>query len=214
LRHRDQSGAGQHIDLALLDTQVAWLANQAMNYLVGGTVSPRMGSAHPNIAPYQVVGSSDGHFMLAVGNDAQFRRCCDLLSLPQLARDQRYATNAARVQNRTALLSELAPAFKQRRTRDWIALLEGAGVPCAPVSALDQVFADPQIQARGLRMSLPHALGGTVPSVANPVRFSATPNEYRRAPPQLGEHTDEVLRELLGADDAAIAALRASATIA
>ena len=213
LRERDSSGLGQHIDLALLDTQVAWLANQALNYLVGGRAPQRMGSAHPNIAPYQVVSCKDGFFMLAVGNDAQFRRCCMALGLPRLAHDPRYGANADRVANRAALIAELAPALRERTAREWLEELEQAGVPCAPVNDLAAVFADPQVQARGMRLSLPGPAGSNVPSVANPVRFSRTPTEYGRAPPGLGAETDAVLREVLSLNEGAIAGLRAGGAI-
>ena len=209
LRERDGSGRGQHIDLALLDTQVAWLANQSLNYLVGGHAPQRMGSAHPNIAPYQVVPAEDGYFMLAVGNDAQFRRCCMALGLPRLPHEPRYATNPQRVANRAALIAELAVVLRTRTAREWLAELEAAGVPCAPVNDIAGVFDDPQVKARGLELELP----GGVPSVANPVRFSRTPVEYERAPPGLGEHTDEVLREALALDPEAIERLRAAGAI-
>lgn len=200
LRYAERYGEGQHIDLALFDTQVAWLANQAMNYLVGGVVPKRRGTAHPNIVPYQVMPSADGHFMLAVGNDGQFARFCHVLGEPALATDPRYATNASRVAHRDELVTHLEQRLATRSAAAWLAELEQATVPCAPVNTLDQVFADPQIKARGMRIDLPHPLAGSVPGVANPVRFSKTPVQYGDAAPELGEHTRAVLHELLGLD--------------
>jgi formyl-CoA transferase len=207
LRHAEASGEGQHIDLALLDTQVGWLANQAMNYLVGGEVPQRHGTAHPNIVPYQVMPSADGHFMLAVGNDAQFRRLCLVLGRPELGVDPRFASNAARVAQRTTLIPLLADALRKQPSAHWLAALSRETVPCSPVNDLAQVFADPQVQARGMRLDLPHALGGRVPLVASPLRLSATPVEYQRAPPLLGADTRNVLQQRLGLDAARIEAL-------
>ena len=213
LRHAERTGEGQHIDLALLDTQVAWLANQAMNHLVGGMVPERQGTAHPNIVPYQVMPAADGYFMLAVGNDGQFARLCAVLDEPALAGDVRYVTNAARVANRQALIDHLSARLVQRPVAEWLAALELATVPCAPVNRIDQVFEDPQVLARGLRVDLPHPQAGTVPGVANPVRFSATPIKYGRAAPLLGEDSDAVLRELLNLDGEAISRLRAAGVV-
>ena len=200
LAHRERSGQGQHIDLALLDVQVACLANQASNYLVGGAAPQRMGNAHPNIVPYQDFPTADGYMILAVGNDAQFAKCCAIIGHPEWARDERYATNPARVQHRDVLVALLGAATRERSTAAWIAAMEAAGVPCGPINTLDQVFDDPHVRARGLRVEMPHATAGTVPLVANPIRMSASPVSYRRAPPALGEHTGEVLHEWLGAD--------------
>ncbi len=213
LRHAERHGEGQHIDLALLDTQVAWLANQAMNYLVGGEVPQRQGSAHPNIVPYQVMPTADGYFMLAVGNDGQFARFCAVLGDPELASDPRYATNAARVANRDRLVPYLEQRLATRSSAHWLAELEAAVVPCAPVNRIDQVFDDPQVQARGMRIELPHPTAGHVPGVANPVRFSTTPVEYGHAAPALGEHTHAVLAELLGLDAEELVALSGSGVI-
>jgi len=213
LRHAEATGVGQHIDLALLDTQVGWLANQAMNYLVGGSVPQRHGSAHPNIVPYQVMPAADGHFMLAVGNDAQFRRLCEILGEPALASDARYATNAARVSHRDQLIARLSSTLQTRPLAHWLDDLQAQGVPCAPVNHIDQVFADPQVQARGMRIALPHALGNAVPLVANPLRFSETPVEYTRAPPLLGGDTRALLRERLGLGDARIDELLAAGVV-
>lgn len=198
LRHAEATGEGQQIDLALYDSQVGWLANQAMNYLVGGAVPQRQGTAHPNIVPYQVMPAADGDFMLAVGNDSQFRRLVELIELPQLADDPRFATNAVRVTHREALLSLLRERLATRSVAHWLALLSAAGVPCAAVNDLAQVFADPQIAARGLRFDLPHALSGSLPMVANPLQFSRTPIEYELPPPLLGADTWDVLSQRLG----------------
>ncbi|HEX7640177.1 MAG TPA: CaiB/BaiF CoA-transferase family protein, partial [Burkholderiaceae bacterium] len=180
LAHRDRTGQGQHVDLALLDVQVACLANQAANYLIGGTVPRRMGNAHPNIVPYQDFPTADGDMILAVGNDGQFTKLCEVLGRPGWAADARFATNAQRVKHRGELVPLLRQATVMRSTREWIAALESAGVPCGPINRLDEVFADPQVIARGLRIELPHAVAGTVPGVANPIRLSASPVSYRR----------------------------------
>jgi formyl-CoA transferase len=213
LRHAEASGEGQHIDLALYDTQVGWLANQAMNYLVSGESPQRHGNAHPNIVPYQVMSASDGHFMLAVGNDAQFRRFCGVLDEPALADDARFASNAARVEHRELLLPLLQTALSQRSRAHWQQRLAEVGVPCAAVNTLDQVFVDPQVAARGLRFDLPHPLAGSVPMVANPLKFSATAIDYPRAPPLLGADTRSVLRERLGLSETELQRLNASGVI-
>ena len=213
LRHAEATGVGQHIDLALLDTQVGWLANQAMNYLVGGSVPQRRGSAHPNIVPYQVMPAADGYFMLAVGNDAQFRRLCAIVFEPALADDLRYATNAARVCHRAELIDRLSVLLQTRPLAHWLGELEAHGVPCAPVNSLDQVFADPQVRARGMRFELPHASGCNVPLVANPLRLSETPVEYRSAPPLLGADTRALLSERLGLAEERIDQLQAAGVI-
>ncbi len=200
LAHRDRTGEGQHIDLALLDVQIACLANQTANYLIGDTVPRRMGNAHPNIVPYQDFPTADGDMILAVGNDGQFAKFCEVAGKPELARDERFVTNAARVKHRGELIPLLRQTTVMRTTREWIAALETAGVPCGPINRLDEVFADPQVIARGLRIELPHAVAGTVPGVANPIRLSASPVAYDRGPPTLGEHTKEVLQEWLGAE--------------
>ena len=198
LAHRDRTGEGQQIDLALLDVQVACLANQTANYLIGGMVPRRMGNAHPNIVPYQDFPTADGDMILAVGNDSQFAKFCDVAGKPDWARDARFATNADRVRHRAELMPLLRQATVMRTTREWIAALETAGVPCGPINRLDEVFADPQVIARGLRIELPHAVAGSVPGVANPIRMSASPVAYDRGPPTLGQHTDEVLAQWLG----------------
>jgi len=208
LAHREQSGLGQHIDMALLDVQVACLANQAMNYLTTGVAPRRLGNAHPNIVPYQDFPTADGDFILTVGNDGQFRKFCEIAGHAEWADDPRFASNSARVAHRDVLIPLIRQATVFRSTAEWIAALEPAGVPCGPINDLAQVFADPQVIARGLRLELPHPLAGVVPQVASPIRLSATPVEYRNAPPLLGEHTDVVLGELLGLDAAALAGLR------
>lgn len=213
LRHAERSGQGQHIDLALLDTQVAWLANQASNWLVGGVVPDRQGTAHPNIVPYQVMPAADGHFMLAVGNDAQFARLCEVIGEPGLAADPRYATNAARVAHRAGLVPLLQQRLRTRPAAQWLDALEKAVVPASPVNRIDQVFDDAQVQARGLRIDLPHAGGGTVPMVRNPLRFSATPLRYAQAAPVLGQHTEQVLDEVLAIDGDAFAALQVAGVV-
>ena len=214
LRHAEKHGAGQHIDLALFDTQAASLANQAMNYLIGGVVPKRQGTAHPNIVPYQVMPSADGYFMLAVGNDGQFARLCRVLGEPALATDPRYLTNASRVAHRDELVTLLEQRLATQPAATWLAALEHATVPCAPVNTLDQVFDDPQIKARGMRIDLPHPVAGSVPGVANPVRFSETPVQYRNAAPALGEHTREVLQELLDLDSAELTELHLAGVLA
>ena len=214
LYERDRSGRGQHIDLSLLDTQVAWLANQNLNYLVSGQPPRRQGTAHPNIVPYQAFATADGHLMLAVGNDAQFARFCAAAAAPELARDDRYATNQDRVAHRAELVPRVAGLLRGRTTREWLAALDAAQVPCGPINDLAQVFAEPQVRHRRLRMELPHPTAGSAPGVANPVRFSRSAIEYERAPPTLGADTAAVLRERLGLEEAALRDLAARGIIA
>ncbi|MGH7914319.1 MAG: CaiB/BaiF CoA transferase family protein [Candidatus Binataceae bacterium] len=208
LAHRDRTGAGQHIDLALLDTQVAVLANQAMNYLVTGVAPQRLGNAHPNIVPYQVFAASDGHIIVAVGNENQYARLCEVLGRPDLKSDERFAANASRVNHRDELVAIMREIFAARTMREWLDALERAGVPCGPINTIAEVFADPQVQARGLRLDLPHPAIGSVPSVANPIKYSATPISYRSAPPMLGADNDGILRDMLGLAPAEIARMR------
>jgi crotonobetainyl-CoA:carnitine CoA-transferase CaiB-like acyl-CoA transferase len=208
LAHRDQGGVGQHIDMALLDVQVACLANQAMNFLTTGVAPRRLGNAHPNIVPYQDFPTADGDFILTVGNDSQFRKFAEVAGQPQWADDPRFATNKQRVAHRIELIPLIRQATVFRTTAEWVLALERAGVPCGPINDVSQVFEDPQVLARGLKIELPHALGGTVPQVASPIRLSGTPVEYRRAPPLLGEHTLEVLTGVLGLSDEAVMSLR------
>ncbi|KMM77789.1 CaiB/BaiF CoA transferase family protein [Pseudomonas deceptionensis] len=213
LAHRQHDGGGQHIDMALLDVQVACLANQAMNYLTTGVAPQRLGNAHPNIVPYQDFPTADGDFILTVGNDSQFRKFAEVAGRPELGGDPRFATNKLRVANR----AELVPLIRQltvfKTTAEWVAQLEAVGVPCGPINDLAQVFADPQVRARGLAMQLPHALAGLVPQVASPIRLSVTPVEYRNAPPLLGEHTQQVLEQVLGLKSGAVEALRRSGVL-
>ena len=208
LARRERTGRGQHIDLALLDCQVAMLANQAMNYLTSGRPPPRMGNAHPNVVPYQPFATADGQIIVAAGNDAQFAGLCAVIGRPELADDPDFATNAARIRNRERLLPMITERLKARTNREWQGALDAVGVPCGPINALDEVFAEPQVRARGMRFELDHPLAGRVPMVASPMRFSDTPIEYHAPPPLLGEHTDDVLGELLGLDAGAIARLR------
>jgi crotonobetainyl-CoA:carnitine CoA-transferase CaiB-like acyl-CoA transferase len=204
LQARQRSGRGQYIDLALLDVQVAALANQGMNYLYGGQVPVRMGNAHPNTVPYQDFPTRDGHMILAVGNDAQFVRFCDAAGHTQLGSDIRFATNAKRIENRAELLTLLRAMTVLRSTAEWIALLESASVPCGPINDIEDVFEDPQVKARQVRQAMTHPFAGEVPIVASPIRMSETPVTYRQAPPPLGHHTRDVLTQVLGLDTPAI----------
>ena len=213
LNQREQSGVGQHIDVALLDVQVACLANQAMNYLATGVSPKRLGNAHPNIVPYQDFPSADGNFILAVGNDGQFRKFCEVAGIANFADDPRFVTNKARVAHRAELIPLLRQATVFKTTAQWIEQLEKAGVPCGSINDLQQVFADPQVQARGLRLDLPNALGSSTPQVASPLRLSATPVAYRSAPPLLGQHTEALLQRLLGMSETQVAELREAGVI-
>ena len=213
LHERERSGLGQYIDLSLLDTQVSWLANQSMNYLLTGEAPRRLGSAHPSITPYQPFASADGFVMLAVGNDRQFASFCRAAGLAELAADARFATSAARVAHRTELGACLIPTMKTRTTAEWVRTLGEVQVPCGPINDIAQAFAEPQVQHRQLRLELPHPLAGTVPGVRNPVRFSRSPVEYRNAPPLLGEHTDQVLQERLGLSADELARLHAAGAL-
>jgi crotonobetainyl-CoA:carnitine CoA-transferase CaiB-like acyl-CoA transferase len=213
LYERSRSGRGQHIDLALLDTQVGWLANQGMNYLLSGRSPQRQGTAHPNIVPYQAFPTADGFLMLAVGNDRQFASFAELAGRPGLATDPRFATNAARVAHRAELVPIVAELLAGRTTGEWIAQLAPAAVPCGPINDLAAVFAERQVRHRQMRIDLPHPIGGQVPQIRNPVRYSRSELEYRRPPPLLGEHTAEVLRAELGLAAEELEALRARGAI-
>ena len=213
LKRREQSGEGQHIDLALLDVQIASLANQAANYLVGGVVPKRMGNAHPNIVPYQEFPTADGYMIVAVGNDSQFSNLCKTLGKPEWASDERFSTNPQRVKHRSELIALIHGMTVRRTTDEWVAAMEAAGVPCGPINTLDRVFADPQVQARGTRIEMPHPLAKDVALVANPIRLSESPVQYRRAPPTLGQHTEEVLSDWLAASSTEIDGLRAKKAI-
>jgi len=213
IAHREINGAGQHLDLALLDTQVGILANQGMNYLATGVAPGRIGNAHPNIVPYQPFKTRDGDVILACGNDNLFNKFCEVAGCQELAKDARFSTNSKRVENREAITALLADVFAGRTTQDWCDALEAAGVPNGPINNLKQVFEDPQVAARGMKIELDHAVAGKVPLIASPMKFSATKLEFRNPPPVLGQHTDEVLRGVLKLDDAAIAKLRADGIV-
>ena len=213
LAHRQHDGGGQHIDMALLDVQVACLANQAMNYLTTGVSPKRLGNAHPNIVPYQDFPTADGDFILTVGNDSQFRKFAEVAGQPGWADDPRFVSNKQRVANRAVLVPLIRQATVFKTTAQWVEQLEAVGVPCGPINELAQVFADPQVQARGLAVELPHALAGLVPQVGSPIRLSETPVEYRRAPPLLGEHTQEVLARVLGVTAVDLELLRQSGVL-
>lgn len=197
LQAREVTGRGQHIDLALLDVGVACLANQSMNYLHSGVAPKRMGNAHPNTVPYQDFPTADGHMILAVGNDGQFARFCQAAERAEWAADTRFATNAARVNNRVVLIALMRELTVTRSTREWVALLESVGVPCGPINTIADVFDDPQVKARGMQIQMDHAAADHVALVASPIRMSDTPVQYRHAPPLLGQHTREVLGQML-----------------
>jgi glutaryl-CoA transferase len=201
LARRNETGRGDCIDIGMLDVGVACLANQAMNYLVSGKVPRRTGNAHPNIQPQDVFATRDGHMVLVVGNDGQFAKCCEVLERPQWASDERFAKNAGRVRNLAVLRPLIAEILRTRDTADWIARLEAAGVPCGPINTVPQVFEEEQVRHRGMLADIAHPLAGTVPQVVSPMRFTDAPLTFERAPPLLGEHTAEILREL-GIEDA------------
>jgi len=213
IAQRELSGAGQYIDVSLLDAQVAMMAVMNMNYLVSGTPPDRAGNAHQNIVPYQVFACADGHLILAVGNDAQFARFCEIAGKTEWARDPRFTANAERVKRRDVLVPLIEVVMHSRTQGEWLAALEAVGVPCGPINRLDQVFADPQVRARGMRFDLPHRLSGTVPQVGNPLHFSATPVAYTQAPPLLGEHTLAVLSQRLGVSAESLADLAARGVV-
>ncbi len=213
LRHRDLTGQGQQIDIGMLDTSVAWLANQGMNYLATGENPARLGNQHPNIVPYQVFPTADGYMVLSVGNDPTFKRFCEAFSLTHLLEDKRFATNAARVENRQLVTDTLTPVMKQHPTLWWIEQLEALKIGCGPINTLEQVFSDPHVVARGMVLEMPTPTGTPVKVIANPVKLSETPADYRIAPPLLGQHTDAILGERLGLDAAALVALREKGVI-
>lgn len=210
LRHRDRTGKGQHIDLALLDVQIGWLFNQGANYLVGGVVPKRLGTAHPNTVPYQAFETKDGWVVCGANNDDQFRRFAAIIGKEELGADARFLTNAARLQNRAALVAMVTEAMKVKPSAHWVQAFEHASLPCCPVNTLDEVFADPNVEARAMRIPMRHPLAGDrhVDLIGNPIKLSETPASYRRTPPILGEQTDEVLAEVLGLDAGDRAALR------
>jgi crotonobetainyl-CoA:carnitine CoA-transferase CaiB-like acyl-CoA transferase len=215
LHSRASTGEGQHIDLGLLDTQVAWLTYEGLNYLTSGEVPERRGNEHPNIVPYKTMPCSDGYVILAVGNDSQFRRFCEFAGRVELADDPRFRTNAERVRNRRALYPLLEELTRRKSQAEWVEGLAARGVPSGPVNTLDKVFADPQVQHRGMQLQMPYegSRGGKVDLIANPIKYSGTPVTYRRPPPGMGEHTEPVLEELLGMDEAEIRRLRENGVI-
>ena len=198
IQERNRSGLGQHIDLALLDCHIAMLANQNLNFMTSGEAPTRVGNAHQNVVPYQVFKTSDGFMIVAVGNDSQFKAYCETLGIAEYSSDPRFATNHARILHRDELIPTLERLMAAGERDVWIAKLEAVGVPCGPIQTLDQVFAHPPVIAREIWKNIPHPTGGSSPTTANPMNFSATPVEYRRAAPPLGQHTAEILRELLG----------------
>ena len=213
LAHRAETGRGQHLDLALLDSQIALLAYQNTNYFATGKPPSRIGNLHPNIVPYQPFRTADGEVIIACGNDNLYRRFCEAAGCPELAGDARFATNGKRVENRVELTRLLQGIFAKRPTQDWLELLEAAGVPNGPINNVAQVFEEPQVRARGVRVELEHPAAGMLPTVASPMRFSGTPLQHKLAPPLLGQHTEEILCERLGKSAAQIAALRAEGVI-
>jgi crotonobetainyl-CoA:carnitine CoA-transferase CaiB-like acyl-CoA transferase len=214
LMHQQKTGAGQYIDMALLDVQVATLASQAMNYLATGTSPARLGNAHPNIVPYQAFATSDGYIILAVGNDSQFLRFCELSGNPELAADERFQKNSNRVRHRDSLLPQIKEIMLQKTSAQWLEALNARGIPCGPINNIEQVFADPQVQHRGMQLELDHPAAGKVAGVASPIRLSLTPIEYQQAPPMLGQHTDDVLSRMLALDATTIAQLRNDGIVA
>jgi crotonobetainyl-CoA:carnitine CoA-transferase CaiB-like acyl-CoA transferase len=210
LRHREVTGQGQQIDIGMLDTQIATLSIQGLNYLTSGEVPRRLGNAHPNIVPYQVFSASDMEIVIAVGNDGQFQRLCEFAGVSELATDERFTTNDRRVRHREELTALLSPVVAAKPANYWLEGLESIKVSGGPINKLDQVFDDPQTRARGMEIAMPHPAAGGAPvkMIGSPIKMSETPVEYRHTPPMLGQHTDEVLRELLGLDDAELAALR------
>jgi crotonobetainyl-CoA:carnitine CoA-transferase CaiB-like acyl-CoA transferase len=213
LQHRDRTGEGQHIDVALLDVHVACLANQASNYLVGGTAPQPLGNSHPNIVPYQDFPTRDGHMVIATGNDGQFTRLCEALGDASIAAEPRYASNRGRVEHREELIAKLNALTVKGTTEEWVARLEQVGVPCGPINDIEAVFRDPQIVARGMKIELPHPQAGTVPGVANPLRLSETPVAYRSAPPLLGANTRDVLLDVVGIEEGHLARLQKSGIV-
>jgi crotonobetainyl-CoA:carnitine CoA-transferase CaiB-like acyl-CoA transferase len=208
LRHKEQTGAGQLVDIGMLDTHVAWLANQGMNFLATGQNPTRLGNQHPNIVPYQVFATADGHMVLSIGNDATFAKFCKNFGIEPLLADPRFATNAARVGNRQLVTDTLAETMRTQTTGWWIKRLEALQIGCGPINTLDQVFSDPQVVARGNVIEMEHVSGTPMKLIANPVRLSETPADYRLAPPSLGQHTNDVLGAWLGLDEAALNGLR------
>lgn len=215
LRHREISGKGQAIDIGMLDTTIAMMSNQALNYLASNTVPPRLGNEHPNIAPYQVFPTADGNIIVACGSEQQFQRLCELMERPDIPQDPRFEVNKQRLAHRPELVEVLNPIFMSKPSAYWLEALEQSGISCGPINTLDQTFADPHVQARGMRIEMEHPATGSKPVslVASPIRLSETGVEYRHAPPLLGQHTDDVLADVLKMDADEIAALRANGTV-
>lgn len=213
IEHRHISGVGQYIDMALLDVQVATLANMNLNYLCSGKVPHRQGNAHANIVPYQVFKATDNDIIIAVGNDSQFVKLCKVLGCPEYAADDRYAMNANRVRHREELLPLLQIRLARRSVEEWLNLLQPEGVPCGPVNSIAQTFENPQVVHRKMQIDLPHPLAGTVPSIANPIKFSGTPIHYQGAPPTLGQHSHDILQRYVGLSDAQITVLKGKGVV-
>jgi crotonobetainyl-CoA:carnitine CoA-transferase CaiB-like acyl-CoA transferase len=213
LRHRDRTGQGQHIDVSLLDVQVGWLYNVGLNYLLSGQVPRRWGTAHPNTVPYQVFPTRDGHVILGANNDSQFRRLCEFAGAPELAKDARFLTNALRLRHRVELVEALSALTRTHTTQHWVDGLEAAGLPCGPVNTIDRVFDDPHVRHRDMKITMAHPAGSEAPLIGSPLKLSETPVSYRRPPPTLGQHTDEVLEEWLALGAAERRALREAGII-
>ena len=214
LHHRDATGQGQHIDLALLDSQVSFLVNEGLNHLIGGVIPKAWGTEHATIVPYGAFPTADGHVILAIGNDGQFRKFCVFAGAPALADDPRFKTNSDRLHHRDAIVAAMSDLTRRQPTAYWVDGLAPLGVPCGPVNTIDKVFQDPQVRARGMKIAMDHPkAGGPIPLIGSPIKMSRTPVEYRHAPPTLGQHTDEVLHEVLGMGDAEIAGLRQAGVV-
>jgi crotonobetainyl-CoA:carnitine CoA-transferase CaiB-like acyl-CoA transferase len=213
ITHRERTGEGQYIDAALLDTIVAFNANQIVSYFASGRIPVRWGNAHPQVVPYEVFPTADGHIILAIGNDGQFERFCQVAGCAELAQEARFKTMSQRIVHRAELIPLIAEVMRMRTKREWIELLESATVPCGPINNMKEVFEDPQVQHRKLRVDIPHPLGGVAPVVASPLRLSKTPVEYRLAPPTLGQHTEEVLKDLLGKSQADVDRLKSGGIV-
>ena len=213
ITHVERGGGGQYIDVALLDSMVAFNANQISGYLVAGKIPKRYGNAHPNVVPYQAFPCRDGHIILAVGNDSQFASFCKVAGRPELAEDERFRMMSGRIVNRDALIPLVAALMQQRDMHEWISVLESANVPCGPINKMQQVFEDPQVQHRGLKVEIPNPAGAPCPTVASPMRFSETPVEYTVPPPTLGQHTQQILQDLLGKDSGTVDALVAKGIV-
>ncbi len=213
LNHRERTGEGQYIDCALLDTLVAFNANQIVSFFCSGRVPIRWGNAHPQVVPYEVFATADGHIILAVGNDSQFASFCEVAGCAELAEEPRFKSMSQRIVHRAELIPLIAEVMRTRSKQEWIEMLEAANVPCGPINNMKEVFEDPQVRYRKLRVDMPHPLGGAAPVVASPMRLSRTPVEYRHAPPLLGQHNEEIYRVLLGRTEAELAQLKAAGVV-